>query len=280
MESVRQFDGNEAHSLKIAISDFDGTMYFVKNKPGFEVPEINRTAMQKWHEAGNLFVFCTGRDLRSLMHELGRQNLCYDYIICNNGGTLFDKDMKLVRDFQLDKEELAKLVHSDLAAKSYHLLYSSADKMRVTINSPKSVLRAYFELEKYKGQNFIKMISPDEALQEMNTVQVSLCYADETEARKYAAYIEAHFNGTFTVNLNQNYLDICCRGVNKAAGIKMLSQREGWQAQDIMTIGDSQNDIPMIKAYHGYSLYSATADAKAAASKLYDSVGAMLLDNI
>lgn len=266
--------------MKIAVSDFDGTMYFVENKPGFEVPEINRTAMQRWHEAGNVFVFCSGRDLRSLMHELGVQQLPYDYIICNNGGTVFDRDLKLVQDFQLDKEQLEKLVHSDQAEKSRHLLFSSADKMRVVINSPKSVLNAYFDAEKYRGQDFIKKISVNEALREVDTVQLSMSYETEEEAKRSAAYIESHFDGAFTVNMNQSYIDVCRRGVDKAAGIRMLAQREGWNEQDILTIGDSQNDIPMLKAFHGFSLNSATADARQAASKLYDSVGDMLIDNI
>ena len=43
-----------------------------------------------------------------------------------------------------------------------------------------------------------------------------------------------------------------------------------------------ENDVPMIidKDFRGFSLNSATDVAKKSATKLYDSVGEMLLDNL
>lgn len=111
--------------MKIAFSDFDGTLYFHDEAI---IPQINIEAVNKWRQQGNLFVLCSGRDVHSLMHEVNNQKLSYDFVICNNGGTIFDKNLKLIKSFPLDKIQLEKLVHSDIAKESWHILFSSAEK--------------------------------------------------------------------------------------------------------------------------------------------------------
>lgn len=245
--------------MKIAFSDFDGTLYFHHEDI---IPQINIEAVNEWRSKGNIFVLCSGRDVHSLMHEVNNQELTYDFVICNNGGTIFDKNLKLIKSFPLDEIQLEKLVHSDIAKESWHILFSSAEKMRTTINSPKSQLLKYFESEKYKNQDIIQKITVEQALSEMNVIQISLAYETEEIANNYAKRINNEFEGAFLANMNLNNLqkDKCF--------------------EQVLTIGDAQNDVPMIKEFEGYSLNSATIHAKNIATKLYDSVGEMLFDNM
>ena len=39
-------------------------------------------------EAKAISCLCSGRDVHSLMHEVNNQELTYDFVICNNGGTI------------------------------------------------------------------------------------------------------------------------------------------------------------------------------------------------
>lgn len=264
--------------MKIAVSDFDGTLFFHQNNT---IPQINIDAVKKWRKAGNIFCFCSGRDVRSLMFEVNKSDLEYDFIICNNGGTLFDKNLNIKKSFLLDKKMLTKLVYSDIATNSWHIMYSSVDMMRTTIHSDKSQLLKYFQLPKYKNQNIIKIITIEEALKEINPVQISLAYENEQIAEMYAKRIESEFNNAFSANLNLNCIDVCQKNITKANGIKeLLKLHPDWQVEKILTIGDAQNDVPMIKEFNGFSLNSAKEQAKQCASKLYDSVGEMLLDNL
>lgn len=264
--------------MKIAVSDFDGTLFFHQEET---VPRINIEAVKKWRSAGNIFAFCSGRDVRSLMYEVKNHDLEYDFIICNNGGTLFDKDLNIVKSFPLDKAMLTKLVYSDIASNSWHIMYSSVDKMRTTINSDKSQLLKYFNSLKYKNQEIIKTSTIEQALSEMEPVQISLAYENDKVAAKYAERIENEFNNAFSANLNLNCIDVCKKNITKASGIKeLLKIHPQWQNSEILTIGDAQNDIPMIEEFHGFSLNSATEYAKQHARKLYDSVGEMLLENL
>ena len=100
-------------------------------------------------------------------------------------------------------------------------------------------------------------------------------------AAEYAKRIENEFNNAFSANLNLNCIDVCQKNVTKANGIKeLLKIYPQWQPTKILTIGDAQNDIPMIEEFNGFSLNSATVYAKQHAAKLYDSVGDMLLENL
>lgn len=264
--------------MKIAFSDFDGTLYFHSED---YIPQINIEAVEKWREAGNIFVLCSGRDVHSLIHEVRNQKLTYDYVICNNGGSIFDQNLNILKSFPLDKKQLAKLVHSDVVKQSWHILYSSAEKMRVTVQSPKSQLLKYFESDKYVGQDIIRKIDVEQALQEMNIIQISLAYEDEESATEYAKQIENGFNQVFAANLNLSCIDVCSKGINKAQGVQtLLNMYPKSKISQVLTIGDAQNDVPMISQYNGYSLYSATIHAQKVAKKLYDSVGEMLLEHL
>ena len=232
--------------MKIAFSDFDGTLYFHHEDI---IPQINIEAVNEWRCKGNIFVLCSGRDVHSLMHEVNNQELTY--------------------------------VHSDIAKESWHILFSSTEKMRTTINSPKSQLLKYFESEKYKNQDIIQKITVEQALSEMNVIQISLAYETEEIANNYAKRINNEFEGAFLANMNLNCIDICAKGINKAQGVKeLLNLQKDKCFEQVLTIGDAQNDVPMIKEFEGYSLNSATMHAKNVATKLYDSVGEMLLDNM
>ena len=97
----------------------------------------------------------------------------------------------------------------------------------------------------------------------------------------YAKRIESEFNDAFSANLNLNCIDVCQKNITKANGIKeLLKLHPDWQVEKILTIGDAQNDVPMIKEFKGCSLNSATLHTKKVATKLYDSVGEMLLNNL
>lgn len=264
--------------MKIAFSDFDGTLFFHDEKG---IAKETKESIKKWRANGNLFVLCSGRDISSLTHEIKRQNLEYDYIICNNGGSIFDADLNVLKTFLLDKKQVKELVYSEVATKSWHILFSSANMMRTKINSPKSQLLKYFESEAYKDQQILQQITIEDALEQMNIIQISLSYESADITNKYANIIENAFDEVFSANQNLTCIDVCARGINKARGIKeLLKINKHWVFEDILTIGDAENDLPMIKEFSGYSLNSATDIAKKSAKKLYNNVGEMLDEHL
>ena len=54
----------------------------------------------------------------------------------------------------------------------------------------------------------------------------------------------------------------------------------GWQPEETLFIGDDQNDLPAVKYFHGYTVETAEPFMKEAATKVYLSVGDMLLADL
>ena len=71
-------------------------------------------------------------------------------------------------------------------------------------------------------------------------------------------------------------LDITPAGVGKDQGIRTLLSVMGWEGADIFAIGDETNDLPMIKAFDGYTLTTAREAIQKQAKEAFPSVGAML----
>jgi hydroxymethylpyrimidine pyrophosphatase-like HAD family hydrolase len=83
-----------------------------------------------------------------------------------------------------------------------------------------------------------------------------------------------------TVNINRVCIDVSPNKVNKASGIADLIALTGEDFEDVLVIGDGDNDVPMIKAYNGFAVPGSAPEAMAAATRVYDSVAEMLKGNL
>ena len=66
---------------------------------------------------------------------------------------------------------------------------------------------------------------------------------------------------------------MCIRDSSKADGITYLKERYGWEKENIYVIGDSYNDLPMLNAFHGFTLFHAKDEIKANAEAVFAQVG-------
>ena len=71
-------------------------------------------------------------------------------------------------------------------------------------------------------------------------------------------------------------LDITPAGISKEQGIRTLLSVMGWDGAEVYAIGDETNDLPMLKAFDGYSLTTARKEIQTQAKQVFPSVGAML----
>ena len=86
---------------KLLVSDYDGTFYSdLRNL------KINIKAIEKFRKAGNLFAISTGRAYDSIKKECKKHNIPYDYLFCNDGAVLFNKDDGLIYAKEFPRELL------------------------------------------------------------------------------------------------------------------------------------------------------------------------------
>ena len=123
------------------------------------------------------------------------------------------------------------------------------------------------------------VITLEEAAKREDVVQFGIKFNDFEEPRKMIELLKKEFP-MLGGNQNRNFLDINMNYVNKKYGVEQLIKLMNWQSSPVLVIGDDLNDLPMIKHFKGYTVERAAKFMHEAATKVYKSVGDMLMDNM
>jgi len=91
--------------------------------------------------------------------------------------------------------------------------------------------------------------------------------AKESKLDEITNFIKASFTDYFVVRTGVGYLEIFPKNVNKGNAVKFLSEKLGIKMDEVMTLGDRDNDISMIEiAGTGVAMANATEGVKAVAN--------------
>lgn len=266
---------------KIAISDFDGTMY-PYNASSKIIPAINIEAIDRWRAAGNIFAFCTGRNLLSMLVEIKRNNISYDYLICNSGAVIVDNQGKVLLEKNIAPELLKEVMKFFDFSKCIEIMLSTMDKLEaVIVDEENSKLLKYFKDDSYKIFDLVIRYDKIEDFGLEDVTQFSVAMHDVKQTEACVKRLEEEFADKLQINYNLSYIDICAAGVNKVSGINnLLSLVPECKGAEVITIGDAHNDVEMLSAFKGYSLDNATPEARAVALATFPNVGSMLLKEL
>ena len=90
------------------------------------------------------------------------------------------------------------------------------------------------------------------------------------EADKLLAELKL-IKGIYVTSAGKNSIEIMKDGVNKCSGVKELAAMHGIDMKNVMTLGDYNNDMPMIRAAGlGVAMGNALDDVKACADYVTD----------
>lgn len=250
--------------MKIAISDFDGTLKDFNEG----VPKSNIEAIHKWRKAGNKFGIATGRNVKLLDLELRNYDITLDFIICVNGGVIFDKDRSILHSVKIPEDVMKGFVELPMVK---------------DVDNPMIVFceRTAFSIRPYPEMpvELVPEISFDEVVKRDDVVQFGIRFNTFDEPLKAIEILDNEFP-MLGGNPNRQFLDINMRGVDKKYGVEKLIETMHWQDCPIFVIGDDSNDLPMIRHFKGYTVKRASEFMHEEATKVYNSVGDMLLENI
>ena len=251
--------------MKIAITDYDGTLRDFKTGV---VPQNNIEAIQQWRKAGNKFGIATGRNINMLDFELKNYDITLDFVICVNGAVVLDKDRHILHSVKISPSIVEKFIKLPLVTDSDNQIIVFCERKIFAI-------RPYSEMP----AELVPKIAFDELIKREDVVQFGIKFKTSEESLKMKEELPNIFP-MLGGNPNRNYLDINMSGVNKKYGISQLLKIMNWQEYPVFVIGDDSNDLPMIKEYNGYTVKTAAPFMHKEASKVYDSVGDMLISNI
>ena len=253
--------------MKVAASDYDGTLL-----RGGKIDEETKAGIARWRAAGHKFGVISGRDYGMLAPQLEEYGVEFDYTVCNNGGIIRGADASVRFQAEIDPRALTAIAEESSAQRSFHFAFSAADVTYLCHHSEGS----WIEREAKDWDFPIVYIEESEIGGLTGIQQFSLGFHEPALSDECAAVLNAKLGDKIHAFPNACSLDITPAGISKDQGIRTLLSVMGWDGAEVYAIGDETNDLPMLKAFDGYSLTTARKEIQTRAKEVFPSVGAML----
>lgn len=235
---------------KMIASDFDGTL----SRGG--VSWTDRIAVSDWRRCGNLFGIVTGRNISSILKSAGPIGM--DFYVASGGASVHDSAGNVLVEHRMDG---ALMEFFREMGEKYNVPI-------VTLVLPGAVtagLRRNGETKKIGKPEGIYMISNG--------------FSSDGEAHAYSQVL-AQYPDLFNANQNGCCVDVTPVGVNKATGIEDYLQYIGWRKEQVITVGDNYNDIPMVREYNGVTVENGVDALKKIARSVYVDFSELVKDNL
>lgn len=233
----------------IIASDYDGTL-----RQNGIISERTLRAIKRFRDAGHLFGVVTGRDYVSWTNAVNRNLACpVDFVILANGALCLDEKLETI----------------------FSTPFPAGEKHKDTTLAC-ALINRYFELECTAGgisfersrmdfspqfplggkSNDVTFASPDDLSDVSEAVLSNVYWATLEEATEAITLLRQEFGAQLNPVQNGRYVDISAAGVDKATGIAKYADVMNIPLDNIWTVGDNYNDIPMLSAYHGCGIKS------------------------
>lgn len=219
--------------------DMDGTLCD-DNKV---IPQENIDAIIEMQKAGKTVVVATGRPESGILPFIEELRLGEygGYVMSYNGGRIYDvKNDKILYNCSFPKEMLQPVL--DTVKDSSITVTSPMDKRIVATNA----LNDY----SYTEANIVNLPFHfcDDLLEKDYNMNKLLLVDDPDVIEKYYPVIRDKFEPQLHVFLSEPFfLEITPPNINKGSGLHSLSEITGIPVSKMIAMGDSYNDIEMLK---------------------------------
>ncbi|AOF49692.1 Cof-type HAD-IIB family hydrolase [Tetragenococcus halophilus] len=241
--------------IKLIAIDLDGTLLDGQKKISLK----NKEVLQEARAQGTKIVICTGRPLagiRPYLEELDMQAVG-DYSITFNGGLVQKNDTgEIVEKAAMKLEDIMDLTH--LARELDLPLDILSDDVVLSLPTSAQHLSIYPQLNPlltFQAASVEELTS--KRLYNKAVVGYHQEYLDEQIAKIPAIYKDRYE----VIKSRGNLLEFMPKGITKAFGIASLAKDLAFSPEEVMGIGDEENDLPMIE-YAGFGVAMANAVAQ------------------
>lgn len=249
---------------RLIAADLDETLL----DSGHHVPERVRAAISAARERGARFVPATGRPFASVsgtLEELGLLGAPGEYVLSFNGGVITENSqLRPLTSCGLDPARAEELYRYGVQRGFCMHLYT-LDHVYVRNFLPEE--RAYIEGRMNivetdeKDLGFLSQTGESVVKLLFMSLDIDLLRQTERELAEMGLT-----EGLEVVYSSNRYLEFNAPGISKGIGLLELARMLGVPPEETMAIGDSSNDISMIRAAGlGVAVANATDEAKAAA---------------
>lgn len=197
--------------MKLLVSDYDKTIEVEGIFRNPHIPKGTISGIEKFMSDGNMFMIATARPYESIMYEVERYKIPYDFISSLNGCIIHNNHKEVI----YSKEAIA------LNLKKLYKLYSCIEKIE-TIKDKDKVLYYTFKTKLFTSSK--KLIKQLEHM------------GFDVQSWLMTTYSIAHASS------------------NKAESIMFLQKQLDISDNDVFVVGDSYDDLEMIKNYNSYGI--------------------------
>ena len=256
--------------IKLIAIDMDGTLLNEKK----HIDEAQKEAIHEAVEAGIKIVLCTGRPLYGILpfyEELGLSELDSEgYVILNNGCSIHKtKDWKLIDQVNFTSDDIDYLYKFSEGYDINFTLVNDYYYFNIDDRKPTD------ELITDAGFVFsdITNISLKEAKNGKHKIIKIMFLGNPNIMANFQKENESILKDKYSSVLSQPYIyEILPKGNNKGTGLKKLAKKLGIKQEEIMAIGDGNNDIEMFEyAHYSVAMENGTKPARKAAKYQTDS---------
>ena len=256
--------------IKLIAIDMDGTLLNEKK----HIDKAQKEAIHEAVEAGIKIVLCTGRPLYGILpfyEELGLSELDSEgYVILNNGCSIHKtKDWELIDQVNFTSDDIDYLYKFSEGYDINFTLVNDYYYFNIDDRKPTD------ELITDAGFVFsdITNISLKEAKNGKHKIIKIMFLGNPNIMANFQKENENILKDKYSSVLSQPYVyEILPKGNNKGTGLKKLAKKLGIKQEEIMAIGDGNNDIEMFEyANYSVAMENGTELAKKAAKYETDS---------
>ncbi|WP_177505020.1 Cof-type HAD-IIB family hydrolase [Anaerosinus sp.] len=241
-------------AIKLVISDLDGTLL----DRDHQISEANKLAIFEAVQSGVTVTIATGRMYPSALPYAKQLGVDVP-IITYNGAVIKSVSGEILYEQCLDTGVAQEII----------TLCQENDWYIQTIDDDNLYFKEHNEKAKYyesvagiKGHAVGKNLA-DYAKRPPKMLMIT---DNEVQTDEIVALLEKQFAGRITaVKSMPTYIEIIHPSVNKAAAVDRLIEKLNLSREEVMALGDSNNDLPMLKAA-GLSVAMGNANQKAKAA--------------
>ncbi len=248
-------------SMKVLVSDLDGTFYPKKGEDYDVILALNIEAAKRWLKAGNTFVIASARGLNHYQKISGLIGTDINYIGCNGAEIRFENGKELFSyiDPKILKAIITFFDKNDINA---NVAFGTGDKWIFSKRDRYPLDHDDKLLELIDG--FIEEME----IADVKTTKVQIFLPQEIRDEVLKMIIDLNLDIDITAS-DSDLIEIGPKGISKASGLIELVTYYGIPAKEFIVVGDSLNDITMFKmSKHSYCLIDGEEAAKREASKI------------
>lgn len=251
--------------IKLIASDMDGTLV----TGHIEISEFTANAVKKAQAMGIKFVAATGRNYQEASTPLKQAGITAD-IIGVNGAAIFTADGECLETNPIGKEDAAKLlqlfhehgIYAEIATNQGVFGESQSQRIEyfaehIAEMMPHMTFKQALAMAATKMQFFhityVKQLSEVIKRDGVDVLKFFLISADgEKSFAPLREALNREFNNIALTSSGKYNIEINHINAQKGIIVRNLAEEMGIAPEEVMTIGDSYNDISMLE-YAGVS---------------------------